>query len=500
MSSTPEVTVYDRMCWPEAELERALALGAHRRELAAYLGGYEYTTLAALARKAMSRQRAGTRPVATRRQLAPRRRPKVYLLPGILGSQLGRPRGPGEPPDLLWIDPADIVHGRLIELRLRPNRLPPNRLPPNRLPPGRSPAARSTRGPARPPRRPGTPPLQPLGAIVYSYLALKLRLAAAGFEVVLHDYDWRGDVLATGRALADRLAADDAEELALIGHSMGALVARAAIAGYGQRAGADRITRVIGLGAPHGGSMAAVQALRASYPIVGRLAAIDRVHDADSLTRGAFRGFTSLYQLLPVTIAGAIAGDGAGASAGAAARPMPDLFDPRAWPQSGARPDPRLLRAARHFGGQLAPPDARFVSIVGTGQRTVTGVERRGQQFRYQISSAGDGTVACARATLPGVPSYSLRCDHGELPRSPEVAAALVDLLQRGATRRLRAGVFARHGRSSFVTDSALRRELARKIDWYGLSIGERRQYLDRLNAPPASYRAPKKFSAPSKL
>ena len=221
-----------------------------------------------------------------------------------------------------------------------------------------------------------------------------------------------------------------------------------------------------------------MQALRASYPIVGRLAAIDRIHDADSLTRDAFRGFTSLYQLLPVTIS--------------AAGAMPDLFDPRAWPQTGARPDPRLLRAARHFGSQLAPPDARFVSVVGTGQRTVTGIERRGQQFRYQISSAGDGTVACARAMLPGVPSYSLRCDHGELPRSPDVAAALVDLLQHGATRRLRAGVMARHGRSSFVTDTALRRELARKIDWYGLSIGQRRQYLDRLNAPPASYRAPR--------
>jgi hypothetical protein len=52
--------------------------------------------------------------------------------------------------------------------------------------------------------------------------------------------------------------------------------------------------------------------------------------------------------------------------------------------------------------------------------------------------------------------------------------------------------VSARHGRVSFVTDTALRRELARKIDWYRLSIGQRRQYLNRLNAPPASYRAPR--------
>ena len=437
MSPPAEISVYDRMCWPEAELERALALGAHRRELAAYLGGYEYTTLAALAR-----QRAAVR----RRRPAARARLKIYLLPGILGSQLGRPRPAGQPPDLLWIDPSDIVQGRLTELRL--------------------PRVTSSTSPLQP-----LQPLQPLGAIVYSYLALKLRLAAAGFDVVLYDYDWRGDVLASGRALADRLAGDDAAQLALIGHSMGALLARAALAHYGNSAGAERISRVIGIGAPHGGSIAAVQALRSTYPIVGRLAAIDRVHDAETLTRLAFRGFMSLYQLLP------------------AASATLDLYDPGTWPRAGARPDPALLRAARGFSAQLAAPDGRFIAIVGTGQRTVTGIDRRGAQFRYQLSSAGDGTVATCCATLPGVRSYSLRCEHSELPRSEAVAAALIDLLHRGRTRRLREGVIARPGRSSYVTDAALRRELGRKLDWYSLGIGERRQYLNRLNAPPEAYR-----------
>ncbi|MFI4906122.1 MAG: lipase family alpha/beta hydrolase [Steroidobacteraceae bacterium] len=438
MSPAAEVSVYDRMCWPEAELERALARGAHRRELAAYLGANEYATLAALARQSEA---------ARRRRSARRGRLKLYLLPGILGSQLGRPRAAGEPPDLLWIDPTDIVNGRLVELR-SPRAIP-----------GKAPQ-----------RALQSQPLQPLGAVVYSYLALKLRLAAAGFEVVLYDYDWRGDVLASGRALADRLAADAAEELALIGHSMGGLLARAALAQYGRGDGAERITRLVGLGAPHGGSIAAVQALRATYPIVGRLAAMDRVHDAETLTRLAFRGFMSLYQLLP---------------AGSATL---DLFDPDCWPRSGARPDPALLRAARGFGNHLAGSDQRFFSIVGTGQRTVTGIERRGQQFRYQVSSAGDGTVASACATLPGVRNYSLRCEHSELPRSESVAAALIDLLQRGRTQRLREGVIARHGRSSYVTDAGLRRELGRKLDWHSLSIGERRRYLNRLNEPPAAY------------
>src|SRR5579863_9848088 len=306
MSRPAEVSVYDRMCWPEAELERALAGGAHRRELAAYLGAAEYSTLSALAHKAHAVQR--------RRRARPGRL-KVYLLPGILGSQLGRRRAAGEPPDLLWIDPSDIVNGRLTELRL----------------------PRSTSGKS-------PQPVQPLGAIVYSYLALKLRLAAAGFDVVLYDYDWRGDVLASGHALMLKLAADPAEQLALVGHSMGALLARAALAHYGNAPGAERITRLIGLGAPHGGSIAAVQALRATYPIVGRLAAMDQVHDAEALTRRAFRGFTSLYQLLP------------------AHGTTLDLFDPDCWPRTGARPDVRLLRAARDFSQHLAAPDQRFYS------------------------------------------------------------------------------------------------------------------------------------------
>jgi hypothetical protein len=440
-----EVSVYDRMCWPEAELERALAGGAHWHELAAYLGASEYSTLAALARRSQS---------ARSRRAARRGRLRVYLLPGILGSQLGRPRARGEPPDLLWIDPTDIVEGRLTQLRC----------------PRLTRRARSPQGPS--PRAPRLLPVQPLGAIVYSYLALKLRLAAAGFDVVLYDYDWRADLRVSGRALAERLAADKADKLALIGHSMGALLARAALGNYGERADAARITRLIGIGAPYGGSIAAVQALRATYPIVGRLAAMDRLHDADALTRLAFRSFMSLYQLLP------------GAS------PALDLFDPECWPRSGARPDPSLLRAARGFAAQLVAPDRRFICILGTGQRTVTGIERRGGQFRYQVSSAGDGTVATASATLPGVRSYSLRCEHSELPRSPHVAAALIDLLHRGATRRLREGVLARHGRLSYVTDARLRAEVAGKLDWAALSIAERRRYLDGLNAPPACYRA----------
>jgi len=419
-------SVYDRFCWPLAQLEFALASGEHRRDLSAYLGQSEYTNLATLAHQAAS---ARPRPNS----------PTIYLLPGILGSQLGMPRAAGEPPDLLWLDPDDIVNGRLTELH-----------------PTYSNA------------------LQPMGAVVYHYLALKLRLVAAGFATVLYDYDWRQDILVSGRQLAERLNADASQHLVLIGHSMGGLLARAALQCC-DAAQSNRIRQVIGIGAPHQGSMAAVQALRATYPVVCRLAAMDREHDAQTLTMNVFRYFLSLYQMLPAHCAGL------------------NLFDASNWPLAGATPDPDLLHTARSFHSHLAPGDDRFYSIIGTGQRTVTGVEHHENQFRYQITSAGDGTVASNCASLPGASVYSLRCEHSELPRSPTVAAALTDLLRSGRTRRLTAGAIERSGYVVYLTDAGLRNELDRKLDWHALSVGERRRYLDNLSAPPAGYRSPRR-------
>jgi len=128
-----------------------------------------------------------------------------------------------------------------------------------------------------------------------------------------------------------------------------------------------------------------------------------------------------------------------------------------------------LLSAARDFGAHLAPVDGRFISIIGTGQRTVTGLERRGGQFHYEISAAGDGTVAAVHATLPSARNFYLRCEHSELPRSELVANALADLLRSGRTRRLPQRVVVGRGRRAHVSDAQLRRSFAHKIDWHAL-------------------------------
>src|SRR4051812_9246744 len=158
-----------------------LASGAGRRELVAVFGATEHAQLAALARRAVRTARRHEEP--------------VYLLPGIMGTQLGSERTAPAPADLLWLDPQDVIGGGLERMRL-----------------------------------PQPAGLRTLGALSYSYLALQLRLRAAGYEVIVHDYDWRQDLRELASALAARWRAGPGTSVSIVAHSMGGLIARAALA------------------------------------------------------------------------------------------------------------------------------------------------------------------------------------------------------------------------------------------------------------------------------
>ena len=415
----PEISVYDRMCHSDEALCAMLATGTARRELTAVFGAVEYTLLAALARRA---------------QQAPRRHAgQVYILPGIMGTQLGASRPAPQPTDLLWLDPQDVINGALVRLRL-----------------------------------PETSGLGTLGAIPYSYLALQLRLRAAGFNVIMHDYDWRLSLPDLAAAFAARLRADPAPDILLLAHSMGGLIARSAL----QDPALARVRRLITLGAPHRGSFGAVQAIRGTYPVVRRLAALDRHHDAEFLATHVFSSFPSIHQMLPADgLPGSVA-----------------LFDIANWPRSGPRPDPQLLLAAGAFVASLPPTESRCLTISGTHQRTVTGLWLSGDEFHYRISEAGDGTVPLEYAQLPGVDNYFVRCEHSALPRSPTVARAVLELLRHGRTRQLAALPGPHRGRQVVVSDGELRTTWNGKIDWARLEAAARRSYLNQLNQPPPQY------------
>src|SRR5688572_4831142 len=99
------ITPYDRCSWSDTVVERLLFTGEHARELIGYFGNDEYYELVKLARQA---QLVPLTPDA----------PHVYIVPGIMGSQLGRVRPAPSPCDVLWLDPIDISVGHLAQLRL----------------------------------------------------------------------------------------------------------------------------------------------------------------------------------------------------------------------------------------------------------------------------------------------------------------------------------------------------------------------------------------------
>jgi pimeloyl-ACP methyl ester carboxylesterase len=414
-TTVQHVTPYDRFGWSDVEIERMLVSGEHRQDLTAYFGTSEYQDLARLARKA---ERVGIK----------EGQPHVLVVPGILGSQLGFARTRPLPDDVLWLDPIDIQVGRLGLLGLDAGA-----------------------------------PVIALGVVLYSHLKLRLRLRAAGFAVTLHAYDWRLGIEDSAAAFAERLREQGARRLAIVAHSMGGLVSRAALA----LPGTQHVERVLLLGTPNLGSFAPVQALRGTYAVVRKIARLDAATTAERLTEEVFNSFPSLYQMVPV------------ASARGA-----DLLNPRAWPDAGPALRLPLFERARGFRGGLAPPDERFAAIAGVGQETVTSASKGKSGFVYTVTRHGDGTVPATSAALAGARTYYTSTAHSDLTRDTQVASAVIDLLRKGSTTRLPMRWRSNSRAEARVSDSELRRTHTDKVDWSALTPAQRSEFLQNLNDP----------------
>src|SRR5207237_6612403 len=119
--------------------------------------------------------------------------PRVLILPGIMGSTLGRTRVL-HIEDVLWIDPIEIALGHLTALKLD-----------------------------------GASVYHSVGAVLFAYLKLKLRLKISGFDADFFPYDWRQSLADIGANLADAIGSEPSNVM-LVAHSMGGLAARSALA------------------------------------------------------------------------------------------------------------------------------------------------------------------------------------------------------------------------------------------------------------------------------
>ncbi|HVR95185.1 MAG TPA: CHAT domain-containing protein [Thermoanaerobaculia bacterium] len=356
---------------PEFELqneavEQALQTGENAGLLEDYFGPEGYAELRQLSREAASRGVRGG--------------PRVLILPGIMGSEIGTRRALPPFNDVYWFDPIDIATGQLSHLAL-----------------------------------PSVRKLEAVGVILLAYLKLKLRLQISGYNADFHPYDWRLSIADLGKDLAARLQ-KEGSDVNMVAHSMGGLVARAAIAKGGP------CKRLIMLGTPNFGSFAPVQAFRATYPTVLKVAELDRKHDAKQLAGDVFATFPGLTQMMPSSERFS----------------KVDLYDLAMWPPGNdkLRPRKEILAKVKEVQKGLAPADDRFFLIAGVNQETVVGVRRKDDgQFDYELSKTGDGTVPLDFALLPGTrKTYYVEESHGSLPNNKRVAKAVIDLLSRDTT------------------------------------------------------------------
>src|SRR5437667_3361501 len=144
---------------PSNVLEHALLTGESRGLLEDYFGAENYDQLRDLSRD------AATRPV--------RGGPRVLILPGIMGSTLGKKRFlNGE--NILWIDPVEIALGHLTSLKLDG----------------------------------ASSPFHAVGVVLFAYLKLKLRMKIAGFDAAFFPYDSLRSLAEHGTILADAVQKD----------------------------------------------------------------------------------------------------------------------------------------------------------------------------------------------------------------------------------------------------------------------------------------------------
>jgi pimeloyl-ACP methyl ester carboxylesterase len=394
----------------DADVEHALATGERVPELEAYFGEQLYAELSKLATTTQSR--------------GVRRGPRVLILPGIMGSKLGTVGAILD--DVIWIDPIDVALGNLGMLALN--------------------------GKAS--------DIRPLGVILFSYLKLKLSLQIAGFDADFHPFDWRRNIGDLGDELARKIGSEGSD-VWLVAHSMGGLVARAAI-----KSGAE-VKRLIMLGTPNFGSFAVPQALRGTYPLVRKIAALDTRHSPEELA-GIFGTFTGLYQMMPAREKWSGL----------------DLLSIGEWPKSGPRPRADLLRIAGGVSQQLAAPSEKFVLIAGVNRDTVVDMKREGDEFVYTTSRSGDGTVPLDFARLPDIATYYVEEEHGGLPNNSTVERAVVDLLRGETTRELPTSWTPPRAATRRVEEATLR------VDPYGgrrggqISLSERREIASEFASP----------------
>lgn len=353
--------------------------------------------------------------------------PICYVMGGLGESVLSRSAEGG---GVVWIDPGVILLGKILEMTLAPNGIDPG--PPDGV------------------------ALFPSG-VVGPYLGfpatiLGAQLATSGYSTRSHSWDWRKQIYPAGATLAGRIRAEvtPADPCAIVAHSAGGLVARAAWTELGITGEQGLVRRIVTLGTPHWGSYTIVDFWSGSNQSIDILTywnqtvGYNTAGYAPSIT--GYRFVTVLeiqrmaltwpgfYDVLPVL-----------GSPDATEDPHRALlYDASSWPAT-ARPSQAWLDWSRDHTGpwlrsaaSMPPPDV-LTCISGSTSSVATALvspQFLGQSRALGNYQTGDGAVARVSAELTGAALVHVVVNHENLlptlTNTGEVSDAVLEVREPG--------------------------------------------------------------------
>ncbi|CAN5878350.1 hypothetical protein BH11PSE8_BH11PSE8_20170 [soil metagenome] len=302
--------------------------------------------------------------------------------------------------------------------------------------------------------------VEPDGPIGSVYDDLIDRLADT-HEVIPFAFDWRRPIEDEARRLAEAVdAALNARNVSqqpvrLIAHSMGGLVARTMQLEkpeVWQRLMAREGARLLMLGTPNGGSWAPMQTLSGDDTFGNALVAFGALFDNGG-ARKMMAGMPGFIQLQAALLDPALGLDKAATWQKLADDDMARLAARSVWhdegPQRsiyewGAPPQAVLDQAValrRRLEAQvpaLGADAAKMLLVVGHADFTPAGYTVGSDGLEYlDAPDGGDGRVMLGSALLPGVVTWKVDAAHGKLPDVSSAFAAYIELLSTGKTGQL---------------------------------------------------------------
>jgi CHAT domain-containing protein len=319
----------------------------------------------------------------------------------------------------------------------------------------------------------------PIGS-VYDELISRL---GETHEVIPFAFDWRRPIEDEARRLATAVDAALAARAAsqqpvrIVAHSMGGLVARTMALekpDTWQRMLARDGARVLMLGTPNGGSWSPMQTLSGDDTFGNALAAFGSLFDNRG-ARSTMAGMPGFMQLQASLLDPALRLDRAESWQKLADDDMARLRERSSWhaegPQQtiyqwGAPPQGvldqavKLRRRLDTQAAALGSDAAKMLLVVGHASFTPAGYAMGDAGLEYlDAPGGGDGRVPLSSALLPGVRTWKLDATHGDLPSRTNAFGAYVELLVKGETTLLEpldtAGLVARGAVATTVAADA---------------------------------------------